>query len=712
MRMHPAATPSILPAYRRLAAALAAVIGSIHSVAAQSPPGDAQTLDTIIVTSQGRREELQKAAAPIAVFSEVRIQDAGIETTPDFMRLVPNMQFDYADTAGSSFISMRGIQQMNGADIPVAIVVDGVPQSGQLESRMELFDIEQIEVLRGPQGALYGRNAVAGAVVIKTKPASNQNEGFAQASIGGHGQQKLSGSSSGPLIEDRLFYRLSVSGQEFDGELNNRYRGDKADWMNAYDLRGQLRWLPTQRQQLEWRVSHSFLHGGAMKATSLTPGNPDNSNIWQEPLTDLYSQSVQRLKSSNVHWRWQGETMTLTSISNYTHIFEDFYADLDYCNPVLCPGGFAGLGQVDQHGTSTRYQLSQEIRLAASEHATVQWTVGAYWLATRRKYHLTADALDFSPPLLLVENNESNRNRAWAVFGQMQFPLGVADRLEISLRLDHDHRRQSNVTTGQLAQAGRWSAWQPKLTWSHDFNDNQLLYFTSGRGFRSGGFTGIKEQPFKPEILTSYEIGHKSTWLDNRLTFNSALFYEYDKDYQFFYVNLAAGGTQVISNLNRVELYGLESEINWRVRPGLELFASLGLLGSAIDKVGDVEFNTNLPIVKGARVPRSQPYNAVIGSQWNFPLGDYRAMFRFDIERNGKRTWEADNFHIMDAVTLVNARFTFFSQGRWNLTAWGSNLFNHRYYTDFISSDFSGLGRDLGFNAQGRRYGLDMRYDF
>jgi len=695
----------------RHALSAALVMFCLDNAAAQTPlTQDAQTLDTIIVTSQGRREELQKAAAPIAVFSEVRIQDAGIETTPDFVRLVPNMQFDQSDTAGNSFVSMRGIQQVNNADAPVAIVVDAVPQNHQREFRMELFDIEQIEVLRGPQGALYGRNAVAGAVVIKTKQPGNLNEGFMQASIGGYGQQKLSASISGPVLEDELFYRLSVSGHEFDGALNNSYRGDKADWMNSHDLRGQLRWLPTQHQQIEWRINNSFLHGGAMKATSMTAGNPVNANTWQEPLTDLFSQSTQRVKSSNLHYRWQGEAMTLTAITGYTQIAENLYADLDYCNPARCPGGFAGLGQVDQDWTLNLYQLSQELRLSSAENAPLQWTTGVYWLNTRRKYHISANALDLVPPLSLIDNNESNRNRAWAIFGQVQFPLGAADRLEISLRLDRDRRRQSDPDSGQLLQQGSWSAWQPKLTWSHDLTGSQMLYVTAGRGFRSGGFNGVNDPAFKPENLTSYELGHKSTWLDQRLTFNSALFYEYDKDYQFFYVDLAAGGTQTIANLSRVELYGLESELNWRARPGLEVFASLGLLGSSIREVG--QLNTDLPIIKGKRVPRSHPYNAVIGAQWNFPLGEYRAMARFDIERNGKRTWEADNFHIMDEVTLVNARFTFFGHRRWNLTAWATNLFNHRYYTDFISTDFTGLGRDLGFHAPGRRYGLDLRYDF
>jgi len=378
--------PSSTPAHHALYVTLLAscVQGGLHAQTA--PAQDAQTLDAIIVTAQGRREELQKAAAPIAVFSEVKIQDAGIETTPDFVRLVPNMQFDGSDTAGSSFVSMRGIQQVNGTDAPVAIVVDGVPQNHQYEFRMDLFDIEQIEVLRGPQGALYGRNAVVGAVVINTKQPGNLKEGFVQAGIGGYGQQKLSASTSGPVVEDRLLYRLSVAGHDFDGALNNAYRGDKSDWLKTYDMRGQLLWLPAEHHRIEWRTNNSFLHGGAMKAISMPSGNPDNSNRWQEPATDLFNQSLQRIKSGNLHYRWEGRAMTLTSMTGYTHIFENYYADLDYCNPVLCPEGFAGLGQVDQVGTTKVDQVSQELRLGSPEGAKVQWTGGVYWLTTRRKY--------------------------------------------------------------------------------------------------------------------------------------------------------------------------------------------------------------------------------------------------------------------------------------------------------------------------------------
>jgi len=697
--------------YHPLACALALAFVGASAAAHAQHDRDAQTLDAIVVTSQGRREELQKAAAPIAVFSDIQIQNAGIENTADFVRLVPNMNFDTSFTIGNSFVAMRGIQQLNNADAPVTIVVDGVPQNNQKEFKMDLFDIEQIEVLRGPQGGLYGRNAVAGAVVINTKAPSNTPEGFAQIGIGGHGLKKISASSSGPVLEDRLFYRLSVAGNEFDGDIKNTYVGKAVDWYKGHDVRGQLKWRPGARQQLEWRANSALIRGSATPGAIMPTGDLNTSNLWSPPISDIFGHSARRIDASSLQYRVDGDALVVTAITGYTHIAEHYYGDLDYCNPVACPGGLFGLGsQADQMQRLNVSQLSQEIRLSAPESAAIQWTTGAYLLNTRRKLNTLAYFVDVDPMALIIESLESNRNRAWAVFGQALFPIGAGNRLELSIRLDHDRRRQTDLATGNLREKSQ-HAWQPKLTWSHDVTDAQMWYVTAGRGFRSGGFNGIGGIEFKPELLTSYEMGYKSSWLDNRLTFNSALFYQYDKDYQFFYIDLDAGGSQVIANLKRVEIMGLESELNWRVQPGWEVFASLGLLHSKIKQTGPL--STDLAIRDGLRAPRTEPYNAVLGTQWNFPLGEYRAMLRVDVSRNGERTWEADNVYKMDPVTLVNTRFTFFSNSRWNLTAWASNLFNHHYYADFTSNSFFDIGGyDVGVPAPGRRYGLDLRYDF
>jgi len=671
-------------------------------------PLEPATLDTITVTSQGRTEELQKAAAPIAVFSEVKIQDAGITNTADFVRLVPNMSFDTSLTVGGSFVRMRGIQQIANSDAPVAIVVDGVPQNNSLEFRMDLFDIEQIEVLRGPQGALYGRNAVAGAVVIKTKQPGNMREGFVQATMGGYGLRKLDGTFSGPLLQDRLFYRLSVSGNDFDGALTNTFHDEKVDWQRGHNLRGQLQWHPSENQQLDWHLTSSKVRGGTA-GSALIP-DPDNGNRWQLPISDILGLSSRQIKSSSLQYRWNGPALALTAITGYSRVFGNQAADVDFCNPVECPDGLFGLGQADQMQLNKYYQLSQELRLGSLDDARVQWTVGAFMLKTRRRAQTRVRLVELDPPLLIADSNASHHNRAWAVFGQVLLPVGERDRLEFSLRRDHDHREQTNLVSGRLANEGSWSAWQPKFTWSHDLSDTRMLYATTGRGFRSGGFNGIGGTPFNAELVTNYELGYKTSWLDQRLTFNTALFYERDTDYQFFYISLAEGGAQVTSNLSRVDIKGLESDINWRVRPGFEVFASLGLLDSSIKETGPIR--TDAAITKGRRAPRTEPYNAVIGSQWNFPLGVYRGMFRFDVSRNGTRTWESDNLYLRDPITLINSRFSFFSNQRWNLTLWVNNLLNRRYYGDLTSNNFSGFGRDVVFPAPGRRYGLDFRYDF
>jgi len=693
---------------RRRPLVLALALCGISATHAQQAP-EAATLDTITVTSQGRSEELQKAAAPIAVFSEVNIQNAGITTTADFVRLVPNMGFDTSLTVGGSSVRMRGIQQISNADSPVAVVVDGVPQNNSLEFRMNLFDIEQIEVLRGPQGALYGRNAVAGAVVIKTKQPNNIREGFVQAGVGGYGLRKLDGSFSGPLIQDRLFYRVALSGNDFDGALTNTFHDEKVDWYRGHDLRGQLRWLPAENQQLDLRMTSSKIRGGTA-GNALDP-DPENGNRWQLPISDILGISSRQIRSSSLQYRLEGPSMALTAISGYLAANTHQAADVDFCNPVRCPDGLFGLGQADQMQTNKVYQLSHELRLTSLDDAAVQWTVGAYLLNTRRRAQTRLRLMEFEPPQVITNSYASHRNRAWAAFGQILFPLGERDRLEFSLRRDHDHRRQSNLVTGLQVNEGTWSAWQPKFTWSHDFTDTRMFYATTGRGFRSGGFNGIGGTPFKAELVTNYEIGYKTSWLDQRLTFNSALFYERDTDYQFFYISLAEGsGAQVTSNLSRVDIKGLELDLNWRVRSGWEVFASLGLLDTSIKDTGPIR--TDADIRKGRRTPRSEPYNAVLGSQWNFPLGEYRGMFRFDASRVGTRTWEEDNLYLRDPITLINTRFTFFSNSQWNLTLWADNLLNRRYYGDLTSDNFSGFGRDVVFPAPGRRYGVEFRYDF
>ena len=168
-------------------------------------------LEEVIVMAEAREENLQVVPVAITAFSATDILEAGIETTADFIALTPNVSFDDSFTVGNSFISVRGVTQINNADSPVAIIVDGVPQNNQKQFKMDLYDVERIEVLKGPQGALYGRNALGGAINIVTRQPGNELDGYVQLGFGNGGLKKFSGAVSGPLIDDTLMFRISAS---------------------------------------------------------------------------------------------------------------------------------------------------------------------------------------------------------------------------------------------------------------------------------------------------------------------------------------------------------------------------------------------------------------------------------------------------------------------------------------------------------------------
>jgi outer membrane receptor protein involved in Fe transport len=162
----------------RALAAAACFLPIIPGRAADVP---ADRIEEIVVTAQRREEKLQDVPVSVVAFNETAIRQAGIRNTADFLALTPNVSFDQSFTVGNSFVTMRGVEQINNADSPVAVVVDGVPQGNQKQLKMELYDVERIEVLEGPQGALYGRNAIGGAINIITKQPTNDFSGFAQA---------------------------------------------------------------------------------------------------------------------------------------------------------------------------------------------------------------------------------------------------------------------------------------------------------------------------------------------------------------------------------------------------------------------------------------------------------------------------------------------------------------------------------------------------
>ena len=315
--------------------------------------------------------------------------------------------------------------------------------------------------------------------------------------------------------------------------------------------------MPTDALEIDVRASWSNLDGGAVMDASMPPGDPANANREVAPRSDILGNSEREITDATVKLDWRTDYGTLTSITGYTDLTEDYYGDLDFCNPVDCPAGIFGLGpQADQAQHLDVELLSQELRFVSPDDRDLRWIVGAFYINTKRDLETIGNFLfPGAPPFTFLSSNESNDNDAYSVFAQVDYDFTDRTTLGVSLRYDKDEREQTDVNSGAVRDIS-FDEVQPRAVLSHKFTDDQMGYVSYGTGFRSGGFNGIGGRPFDAETLQNYEIGYKSEWLDNRLRLNAAVFHSISDDYQFFYVDFAAGGAQVIDNLKKVEFTG------------------------------------------------------------------------------------------------------------------------------------------------------------
>src|SRR5690606_19731562 len=197
-------------------------------------------IEEILVTSRKREERLQDVPDTISAFTSETIEGAGIRSVADVAEMVPNLSIVQTQQPGVDFLVIRGVGQARNQEPPVAMVIDGVQLTSSYGLTQELFDVERIEVLKGPQGALYGRNAIAGAINIVTKKPTNEFEGRLTAGVGNGFFWETSGALSGPIVEDRLLFRVAGSYQDFDGNIHNVTQNKDVNFFDTLALRGRL----------------------------------------------------------------------------------------------------------------------------------------------------------------------------------------------------------------------------------------------------------------------------------------------------------------------------------------------------------------------------------------------------------------------------------------------------------------------------------------
>jgi iron complex outermembrane receptor protein len=663
-------------------------------------------LEEIVVTARKREESLNDVPIAVTALTSTTLERAGVGSIEKLTALVPSFSQVPAQDPGTNIITIRGITQVRFGEPPVALVIDGVQASSPDQGTQELTDVERIEVLKGPQGSTYGRNAIGGAINIVTKLPANSFENQLSAEVGEGLYYRVFGASSGPIVDNVLLYRISAAYKNSEGRIANTTLGRKVDDYDAVSLRGRLVWNANDRLTFDLRGSYENLDGGSAYYFPIFPGQ--DLNDVQPIVANRDGSGLRRLRDTSLKIDYDLGGATLTSITAYSYArAATLGQDLDFLPYPLAPG-FGGL-VLDQDRRVKSW--SEEVRLTSDSAGRLRWLLGGYYLHTARDVISSAfldlgDSVDYHT-VRLSYLPERSRNNAYALFGTLDYDFSDALKLSLGLRQDWDDRVQTNPANGSRI-AKLFKSLQPKASLSYFFADDKMVYASAARGFRSGGFNAqsqIFPRQYGSEIADTYEVGTKLTLADRRVQLNLAGFYTDQKNVQFYRWD-SVSAAQGILTINDAYHYGIEGDITAQVGGGLRLFAG----GSLIDsKVKDFDGS---PLWRGNKLPHINGWKYNLGAQFETEIGARTsAILRIDYSAFGDLYWFVDNLAKQDAVHLVNARLTI-EREPWTLTLSADNLFNKRYNTDYFSSFFSGTPTDVGFPNARRQLNAKLSVKF
>ncbi len=664
----------------RVAAAAAVSFLSVAAIAEDAP------LDEIVVTADLRGRALVDVPASVAVLGRETIEDAAVQHFEELSFLVPNLNF-----AGGSnrarYFQLRGIgerSQYEGAPNPsVGFIVDDIDFSG-IGGIATTWDIERVEVLRGPQATRYGANALAGLVFVQSVAPTETFDARAQVEAGGDGLASVALAFGGP-ISDTLGYRIAVQQFETDGFRDNAFlRRSDTNGRDELTLRTRLRWDPSDAT----RVDTTLLFVDQDNGYDAFTLDNDFTTFSDDPGRDTQQSLGVGVRADHA----PGDAWTFTSITGIAQSDVEFSFDADWGNPdywipfFATPGSTPFTPEYDFFSRRDRERdtFNQEFRLASGPGGALfggstDWLVGVY--ALRLTESLTAfDGGVFSdgtfPGDAFAATSDSDYEAIkLAAFGQLDVALGDATDLSLGLRVE---RRDAEYTddTGLELDPGE-TAVGGHISLSHAFTESTTGYVTLARGYKMGGFNlgAVPEgrREFDAEFLVNAEAGLR--WQHDSGSISVAAFYAERDDQQvstsfqlvpndpstfvFFQDNAASG-----KNL------GVELESQWRLGRDWGAYVNVGLLDVTFD-----EFVTPEVDLSGREQAHAPGYSFAVGLTWERPEGWFA---RLDVQGRDEFYFSNSHDERSDAYTLVHAKAGF-RTGRWQVSAWVRNLTDEEY---------------------------------
>jgi iron complex outermembrane receptor protein len=572
----------------------------------------AGALEEIMVTAQRRTERLQDVPLSVTVQTAEDLANAGIEDIRDLGIAVPGLNFNTQGAFAAPTI--RGVQStvaIAGADSPVAIYVDGVYQPNQLANVFDLVDIERIEVLSGPQGTLFGRNATAGAIVIHTLQPQYETAGkvsvdygYYTGSGGSHSANdfRAGGYLTGPIIDDVLAYSVSASYTTMDGYLINDRTGGQTGEVDKYLLRGKLLWEPSDA--MSFLLSGVYGDRDDYSAMAVQPldGN-SNSQFYADGVVSSEPWHVSTELKNGVdptyveQWGVSlkadftlGDAGTLTSVTSYQDIKALITADIDAAYSPTCTAAFACILFDEDYPEKT---FQQEIQFASEPIGNFSYLVGAFYYDDEHiedngiQPVLRADGSVDRSQSAALQFGATIFTEAYAGFGEVNYDVTDALHLIGGIRYSREKRHGEGDLTPYFPTTGEVvsDAWTPRFSVRYDINDGLNVYATYTEGFKSAVVDTIDQTDniVKPEELSAYEIGMKA--VGDRYRASAAVYYY---DYTDLQLQFFDGTSTVLANAADAEIFGVEGDFAFDLSDNL----TVRLVGAWLETAEYKDFPT------------------------------------------------------------------------------------------------------------------------
>ncbi|MEP7245900.1 MAG: TonB-dependent receptor [Gammaproteobacteria bacterium] len=684
------------------------------------------------MTARKRKERAQDVPDSLVVLNDAMLEKLQVKQAGDVGKIFPNIGLKQDLSVTSTFISVRGITATRNTDPAVSLVVDGVQATSASEIRQQLFDVERMEVLKGPQGSLYGRNAIAGAINVVTKMPGNEEAGRASLGFGNAGSVDAAIALTGPIITDKLFFRASAGNHDDDGTVRSPVVANHTvDFKSDKTAKLRLVYKPSERLTMDFKYSHDEYEGGAYYfVVTRPPGAPfpsadpdSNSNTFsRHPESVPISVNFSTIHSESLRLNYDFGAVTLASVTAHNGTRERYGlpgegiggnqpGDLDFtpANIIATPQTY----NVDS--------WSEELRLSSNATGPLRMMGGAYVLSSIRNDSLpvyilggSADPADW---FVLFPLGTHRTIKAYAAFSQIDYDFTDRFTATFGIRYDREDRDQfdKDDPTAPLRDA-RFSLSQPKLSLTYKVQPNQMLYATVSRGFRSGGFNtprSIFDVTFAPEKLWNYELGYKGEWLGNRLRTNLAAFYEDIEDKQDFVFD-AVNASQTVYNIPKSRITGVELELAAEPSDALVLSANVGVMDSRIE---EFRFGPLFPVpqvdaqLEGNKVPGFSHWGVQLAGDYTRALSaEWTGTAHIDYSVRGKGYWDVTNIDVEKNIHLVSADFGI-RRGRYSLDLWATNLLDTKYWSNWFNQQTTGLP-DVGYPAEERRFGVRLSATF